>query len=167
EQDDTVFDDLLTNQAYEVLRQGRQPVLVAPPACMTSVTLHCAAADGLVLLPFCRYDQFMSLLLDAEYVFYWNICSYSVLIRVMNRLPVFFFDQGHIARYSTELFSRNLDCYYLGWCPPWLPLTEPLEAAPLAQKAAEQAGPFNAMADNLLKSPAPAHVVRQLLQRPV
>ena len=46
-------------------------------------------------------------------------------------------------------------------------MTEPLEAEQLPRRAAEQERAMSAMADNLLKAPAPAEVVRQLMRRPV
>ncbi len=159
------FDELLTDQLYEALYQGRQPVLVAPPRCTSAVALRATTGDGLLLVPFCRHTQFMSLILDAEYVFFWNLFSNSVVARAVNRLPMFFFDRGHMARYCPGLFERYMTCYFTAGCPPCLPMDEPLDAEQLPRRAAEQADAMNALADNLLKSPAPAEVVRRLLQR--
>src|SRR5262249_3593879 len=121
---------------------------------------------GLALVPFCRHDQFLSLVLDAEYVFYWNLFSNSVLLRFANRLPLFFFDVGHLARASRPLFERVSQCYYVAGVPPCLDMSRPLEAEYLARRAAQEQPALDAMADNLLKSPAPAEVVRRLLDGP-
>src|SRR5262249_33291333 len=195
------FNDLLTDQLFETVYQGRQPVLVAPPGCTSAVALRCLtetqtlglklayvdpqagtdqdkdawvkpaydlvrADHDLVLLPFSRYDCFMSLTLEAEYVFYWNLISASVVVRIVNGLPFFCFERGHIAHYSPALFSRNLQCYLAGSCPPCLPMTEPLEAGELAPPAPGPAPAMNAAAETLLKGRPPVEVVRRLMERP-
>lgn len=199
--DGTPFHDLLTQQLFETLNQGRQPVLIAPLTCNLAVAYRSLtetqlmgyvlqrsqegqevdlakvpwatlardvyeAADGLVLIPYCRHDWFMSLILDAEYVFYWNMFSNSLVPRVVNRLPFFFSDPGHIARASPLLLDRVAQCYYVEGVPPCLDFSQPLDAGQLARRAAEQGPALRAMADNLLRAPRPAEVVRQFLDMP-
>ncbi len=159
------FDDVLTDQLCEAAYQGRQPVLVAPSRCTSAVALRSTPSDGLTLVPFCRHAHFLSLVLDAEYAFFWNLFSNSVVARAVNRLPTFFFDQGHMARHCVGLFERYLKCYFTAGCPPCLPMDEPLDAEQLPRRAAAQADAMNALADNLLKSPPPAEVVRRLLRK--
>jgi hypothetical protein len=160
------FDELLTDQLYEALGQGRQPVLVAPPRCTSAVALRSPPEDGLLLLPFLPHAQFLSLILDAEYAFFWNLFSNSVAARAVNRLPTFFFDRGHMARNCAGLFDRYMKCYFSAGCPPCLAMDEPLDVEQLARRAAEQAAAWTAFGDNLLKSPAPAEVVRRILEKP-
>src|SRR5262249_5903434 len=53
----------------EAARAGRQPVLVAPRACIASFGGAGPPAEGLLALDFCSHAVFQSLLLGAEYVF--------------------------------------------------------------------------------------------------
>ena len=60
------------------------------------------------LLPYCSYEEFEQRLLDAEFVFYWQIFSTSTFLRLWNGLPVFFFDQGHNAHLLSPLQEAGL-----------------------------------------------------------
>lgn len=90
------FTDLRIKTLHETAREGSQPFLLAPQACLSWIRGRRPSIEGLALLQFCSYVQFMTLLHEAEYVFYWNIVSNSIPARVVNHLPVFFFDAGHM-----------------------------------------------------------------------
>ena len=157
------FHDLVTDQMYEVLGQGRQPVLVAPPDCTSAVALRSSPAEGIILLPDCRHSWFTALLLEAEYVFNWNMFSNSLKLRAANRLPFFLFESGHIGRSNPALMERMARCYYAAGVPPFLDFSQPLDAGELAQLAAKQEPLLQGMADTLLRSPRPAEALRQFL----
>jgi hypothetical protein len=157
--------ELLADQMYEALDQGRQPVLLAPQECTVQIALRSTPADGIVLLPVCRHSWFVSLVLEAEYAFYWNMFSNSLKLRIVNRLPYFLADLGHIGRSCPLLFERTARCYYVAGVPPYLDFSQPLDARALAREAAAQEPRLRAMADNLLQSPRPAEAVRQFLRR--
>lgn len=159
------FHELLTDQLYQALDQGRQPVLIAPEACTSAVALISDPADGLVLLPHCRHRWFVALALEAEYVFYWNMFSNSLKLRALNRLPFFLSDWGHIAHSSRLLQERMAHCYYVMGVPPCLDFRQPLDADALACEAAKQEPMLHAMADHLLRAPRPAEALRLFLER--
>jgi hypothetical protein len=159
------FDDLVTDKLREAARAGRQPVLVAPRACTSAVTLRSPPVDGLVLLTACRYELFVSLLLEAEYAFYWNIFSNSVVARVLNRLPIFFLDCGHMAQMMPALFAQGIKQYFGSSELPYHDLTRPLEAGRLATAAADQARALAPAEQNLRASPPPHTIVQSLLSR--
>jgi hypothetical protein len=158
------FDDLLTDKLRETAAAGRQPLLVAPRACTSAVTLRSPPIDGLILLPSCRYQLFLPLVLEAEYAFYWNIFSNSILPRLLNRCPVFFFDHGHLARAIPPLFAEGLRRYYGGSTLPYRPIEQPLEAGPLALQASDQARSLAPAERCLRASPPPATMVQTLLK---
>ncbi len=158
------FHELLADQMYEVLAQGRQPILIAPPACITEVTLRSNPADGIILLPACRHSWFVALVLEAEYAFYWHMFSNSLKLRIVNQRPFFFSNLGHIGQSSPLLLQRMAQCYYVAGMPPCLDFSQPLDADELARAAAEQEPMLRAMADHLLRPPRPAEALRQFLQ---
>lgn len=162
-----VFDDWLTDRLRDAAKLGKQPVLLAPYACTSAVMLRTPRVDNLILLNHCRHDQFLSLLLEAEYAFYWNIFSNSTLVRAVNRRPVFFFHAGHMARYSTPLFEQGVRCYFAGQEPSYLKVTAPLDAATVALQLPAQQETMDRMARCVLAPPEPAEIVRRVLGQKV
>src|SRR4030095_10749890 len=105
---------------------------------------------------------FTALLLDAEHVFYWNVLSNSTILRITNRLPVFFFDAGHIVHALPALGARGLDVYWCGVTPPSLDIAEPLDAARLAELAEAQHRALDVTRARWFAAPAPDAVVAAL-----
>ena len=159
------FDDLLINTLQQIARAGRQPILVAPEACLASIQGTGPSIDGLVLLPFCGYDLFEALLLEAEYVFYWNIFSNSILARAINHLPVFFFDPGHMAHAIPALYDLGMKRYYPGAALSYLDQRLKLNPAELAVLAADQEHTLREARENFGRSPTPEEMVEKILQR--
>jgi hypothetical protein len=145
---------------------GRRPQLVAPELFMAKLARVLPAGSATQLVPFCSYPEFTTRLLDAEYAFYWNAFSCSaVLVRMVKKLPVFFFDQGHVARFSRRIYEDGVRGYYGGWQPSTLP-SEHLDPAALVDLAAEQ----NRKVDELVaywgRSPGPRDAINLLLSAP-
>lgn len=159
------FDDMLTNTLLQTARAGRQPILVAPEACIASIQGRGPSIDGLVLLPFCDYGLFEALLLEAEYVFYWNIFSSSILARAINHLPVFFFDPGHMVHAIPPLHELGVKRYYPGAALTYLDQRRGLNAVELAILAAEQEDTLRDARENFERSPTPEEMVEKLLGR--
>jgi hypothetical protein len=101
--------------------------------------------------------------LEAEYVFYWNIFSNSILSRVMNHLPVFFFDPGHMVHAIPSLFATGMKQYYAGSEPVYLKLQADLESEELAVLGSKQEGAMSGARENFWRSPGPEEVVEELL----
>jgi len=113
--------DLFVSKLAEKIKYsiavGRKPMLIAPDRCNQLVRSKLgSAADRVKLISFCGYDAFTRLLLSAEAAFYWNVVSNSMFHRVLNGLPNFYFDPGHLGRIQPiyELAVKN---YFAGWEP--------------------------------------------------
>jgi hypothetical protein len=159
------FDEILIDRLSETVGQGRQPVLIAPAAAIAAVRQRGASIEGLVTVPFCGYDLFTALLLDAEHAFYWNIFSNSIPARVLNHRPVFFFDPGHLARAIPPLAEAGLAHYYAGTEPPYLGRSAPLDAGELGQLAQRQQQTLGPARAAFRRSPAPSTLIERLRKR--
>jgi hypothetical protein len=144
--------------------QGRRPVLIAPPPFIDNVSRRLSAGVGAELLPFCSYAQFVSRLFDAEYAFYWNTLSNSILLRLSSGLPVFFFDQGHIARLLKPCYDAGVRCWYDGASPKFRDARERLDARELADLVSERRADVQAIREYWQRSPAPEEVIDGLLR---
>jgi hypothetical protein len=133
----SAFHALLVQRLEDAHRQGRQPVLIAPQACADAVRRASSGIPGALLLSFCSHGMFLGLLLEAEYAFYWNVFANSVPSRLVNQLPVFFFDSGHMARAIPALLELGLRTYYPGAQLPLLDIKttiDPEALVPYAQR---------------------------------
>jgi len=158
----TAFDGMLLDLLGSAVSAGRQPVLIGPRACIDSLAGRGASIPGLILTPFCGHDVFQSLLLDAEFVFYWNVFSNSVMARVMNRRPVFFFGRGHMAYAMPALYVAGVRHYYLDCELPYLDQRGGLTVERLVQLAAQQETGFESTRSQLNRSPTPDVLVARL-----
>ncbi len=132
------FRIILINKLHETLEAGRIPTLVAPAKVIESVRQHSPVADSMQLLVHCDYPQFQSLLMDAEYVFYWNAVSFSCIQRTLTGKPWFTFDDGHVLRgMNADYASRIFDWFYRGDDPPRLDINATITREAL-QQATEQ-----------------------------
>jgi hypothetical protein len=128
------FRKVLVRKLNEALEAGRVPTLIAPAKVIESVRKHSHAADAMELLGHCDYAHFQSLLLESEYVFYWNAVSFSCLVRTLAGKPWFTFDDGHLLRgMNTDYAKRIFDWFYQGGEPPRLDIETALTADSLLQ----------------------------------
>lgn len=158
------FDEILAEKLRQTSAQGRQAVLLAPEPCINVLSGRDVRETGAVLLPFCPYDRFAGLLFGAEAVFYWNIFSSTVPIRLVNRLPFYFFDRGHMARASQPLFEVGMREYYLDSPLIYVDPLKQLDADELDRITETQEG--RGMDDarrNFWRSPSPREMIRDLL----
>ena len=157
------FEALLLERLEDAARAGRQPLLIAPQPCVDSLSRAGRAIPGLVLLSFCAHDLFTDLLLEAEYAFYWNVLSNSLLARLANRLPVLFFDRGHLTDAMPALLELGLKTYFTGAQLAMLDQRQRLAPGALAALAAAQDLTLAAAIENFLHSPMPRELVQRLL----
>ncbi len=157
------FNDLLFKRLQDSALQGRQPVLVGPQMAIDPIRLRRPAIDGLVTVPFARHDLFLSLLLDAEYAFYWNTLSNSILFRAMNDLPVFFLDPGHLLHAIQPLFKRAMSLYYADAEMPYLNGGDELSAGKLTVLASQQGRAFARAMSEFSRLPDPQRIVNEIL----
>ncbi len=114
-------------------------------------------------MPFCGYEQFRALLITAEHVFYWNVMSNSVLVRIVNGGSVFFMDAGHLARYIPSLVSLAMQSYYANAQLHMLDPQQVLDAGDLDQRARVQPEAVAPACLALQALPSPEAVLALLL----
>jgi len=157
------FNDVLFRLLQEAASLGRQPVLIGPPIAIDALEMRSHLVERLVMIPFVGHDVFLSLLLDAEYAFYWNVISNSILYRVINDLPVFFFDPGHLQHAIEPVFTRAMKLYYADAEMPYLDPAEELSARKLDLLATQQRGAFSPAISRFRKLPDPERMVREII----
>jgi hypothetical protein len=157
------FRAILAEKLRETLEEGRQPVVVAPKECLDTLAddpklHHC------VFLYYCDYQKYMSVLIGAEYVFYWNIFSASVLARILNSGPVFFFGRGHVAEATPLMLDKGMERYYANATLTYLDHAARLKRMELAKYASLQdAQLFQPFLLNMRRWPTPEDVIQSLL----
>jgi hypothetical protein len=157
------FIDSLVARLRDANDAGRSAVLIAPNECLAGVKQFSDLRDA-VLISFCDYRRYVSLLLFAEYAFYWNVASSSGLYRLVNSLPVFFFDRGHVSRWFRSFFERTVELVYRGHTPTILDHREPLIPSRLKLLAEEYRQLANEIVRQLKLLPAPEEMVARLLK---
>ncbi len=159
------FDDFLARRLKETADAGRQPILIGPQLCIQAVRRGTSNPASALLLDFCNYVTFRSLLCEAEYCFYWNIFSDSIIARAMNRQPVFFFDPGHLVRAMPSFLKLGIEHFYAGHAPPCLDQQTPLSPNQLATLAADEERELDRARIRFEKSPKPDQLIEQLLAK--
>jgi hypothetical protein len=155
---------MLGNRLADAARASRQPVLIAPRACVDAITTAKRTTSGLIALPFCRHDDFTDLVLDAEQVFYWNMLSHSLLARMVNRLPVCFFDHGHMSHAIPALLPLAIKSYFSGVQPALHDPLATLDSAQLARNAQTQIEALDSAVEHLRACPAPSEIVERVMR---
>jgi hypothetical protein len=157
------FHASLARKLLDAMQEGRRAALIAPSPCIAALQRD-ASLKECIFVDNSQYDRFMAILLGAEYVFYWNIFSASVIARLLNRLPTFFFAVGHIADENQQIFEKGMSCYYRGGRPTHLHPAERLTAALLSGLAhAQEEQLFEPFYNNVRQLPTPEMLVRNVL----
>jgi hypothetical protein len=158
------FEALLLDRLEDAARAGRQAVLIAPQPCVASLAGSGRALSGLISISFCGHDLFTDVLLEAEYAFYWNLFSNSLLARLANRLPVVFFDLGHLAHAMPALLDLGLKIYFAGATPALQDQQQELMLDAVAALAARQDRALEPAIENLRRSPTPRELLDHLTE---
>lgn len=159
----STFIDRLVAHLRHANDARRYAVLIAPDECLAAVKHSCELRD-VALIGFCDYQRFVSLLLFAEYAFYWNVGSSSSFYRLVNSLPVFFFDCGHVSRWFRSFFDRTVELLYHGHTPIILDHREPLIPSRLQLLAQAYRQSADEIVRQLKLLPAPEEMVARLLE---
>ena len=159
-----LFDEWLVKKLRQTVEAGARPVLIAPEQCIRSVERRRPPQNWLPIAH-CGIMQFQELLREAEYAFYFNVFSSSVLARGMNDRPIFFFDLGYLVRMVPTVFQAGVASYYAGTAPPILDMNTHLTYEVLRPLAESQKEGFRAAREKFLALPTPDVVVNQLLGR--
>lgn len=159
------FIGILERKLDQTLQAGRRAVFVAPNECVQKLASRAPVSARKDLLTFCAYEDFNSLLLSAEYVFYWNLASYSIFLRVINGLPIFMFDEGHLERHVKPMRERLVSWFYQNWIPPLLNQQEALSTGVLEELSKDCKQHSRRMLKNLRALPSPEQLIDELLSR--
>ncbi len=159
------FADIVAGKFVEAVAQGRHPILVGPNDFLDLLAPRLPTTRGIDLLSYCPFNRMISLLLSAEYAFYWNVVSHSILIRLYNRLPVVLFDRGHLVRNVTAMYDRVVQWYYRGIEPTYFDHREPLSLEALAAWAEAQQEEAGRILSGFRAAPTPDELVADLLKR--
>ncbi len=159
------FATRIAERLRDAANAGRQAVLIAPAACLAAMRETGLAPTDFIGLSACGYLRFMLLLYDAEYVFYWNLFSASMLARVINQQPIFTFAAGHLVHALRRIRALGAQHFYLGEEPTSLMLNEPLDAEQLAGRAdSQQLRLLAPVSRYLAQSPTPEQLVSTILE---
>lgn len=157
------FADIVAEKLMETLAAGRHPILIGPNELLGLLAGRLPATEGIDMQPYCSFHQLMSLLLSAEYAFYWNVLSHSILIRLFNKLPVVVFDRGHLLRNVTAMYDRVVGWYYQGWEPPLTHHRQPLTPAAVSARAEPYRQAADRMVERFRRAPTPGQMIQSLL----
>jgi Flp pilus assembly protein TadD len=159
------FADIVASRLVETRAAGRHPILIGPRAFLDQLMQRMPTAEGIDILAHCPFSRFMSLLLSAEHVFYWNAVSHSLLIRLYNQLPIVLFDRGHLIRTAPAIRDRIVRWYYQGWEPPLRDHHEPLTLQTVEQWTAEYRLQAARLVECYRQAPAPQQIIAELMDR--
>ncbi len=135
------FIDQLIARLRDCNRAGRAAWLVGPGPLVRDLLQRLPDGPWLHAHGDLPYADYMHCLMAAEYAFFWNMMSFSSIHRVLADLPVFYFDEGHLARIHPAFWQAGIRLFYDGWHPPRLAVDQPLNPAAL-QASAEMVLPM-------------------------
>ena len=135
------FVPALAARLQEAIAFGKHPVVVAPRSLLDEVARH-LPQEAFTPVHQADYAAFMEALLEAEYAFFWNYYSFSIIHRVLHERPVMFFAEGHMVRIVPALSDAGVRLFYAGWRPPLLRVGDPFDRSELAARAREAAIQF-------------------------
>ena len=157
------FDQILLEKLQQTIQCGRQPVLLAPGKCIEAILNLQPKIEEAILLAFCNHHQFTTLLLEAEYLFLWNIFSNCLIARIGNHLPVFFFAAGHMALAIPAVFKLGMKHNYNNAQLVYLDQTKQLTIEELKQLIPQQEQAFDEARNIFFSSPSPEIAAQQIL----
>ena len=160
------FADLVASKLVETVAAGRHPILIAPGDFIEKLMPRMPTAEGIDVLPYAPFIRFMSLLLGAEHVFYWNAVSHSLLIRLFNQQPIVLFDRGHLLRNAGGIRDRIVRWYYQGWEPPIRDHRERLTLDTVNAWVEEYGALAARLVNGFRRAPSPAKLVADLVGTP-
>lgn len=163
------FTATVANLLTQTAQLGRKAIFLgpAPMIDLLRATLDpniSTNTSNIYLLNFCAFERVMALLLSAEYSFYWNVVSHSILMQLWNGRPVILFNKGHLARAIPSIYPRVIAWYYQGWEPPYISQDEPLSLAVLAEVVSAHATKRGELMQRYQRAPSPQKLLDSLLQ---
>jgi hypothetical protein len=155
------FIEVLLGMLRYAIEMEAEPTLLAPRPVVS--LLHGVLPPPVEVMPPCPYPEYQRRLLEAQYVFSWNPMSASLLPRLINGFPTFFFDRGYYSKVIKPYHATGRDCHLSGWDPSLLDQRQIFSPYVLAHLAKGQQAPLSRLRDRCQALPAPAAVVEQAL----
>jgi hypothetical protein len=138
---------------------GRRVMFIGPSELLPRSPEGEARHPGIEQHEVLSYPDYMRCLTEAEYVFYWNRYSFSVLHRIIACRPVFFFAAGHLETMLGAQRNVAVETYYNGWKPPLLNIRNSLDEKNLEQLAGETVENFRCIRAKLNTGLSPRGVL--------
>ncbi|CAA0098111.1 TPR repeat-containing protein YrrB [Halioglobus japonicus] len=157
------FREIVVRLLKQAVEAGRRPIFVAPEKFIRELARDLRGYEGVELLSFCAFTRLVSLLLTAEYAFYWNSVSHTILLRSFNGLPVILFDRGHLVRNVESIYDRVVQWYYQGSQPIYMDHHQPLTLAGLDAATVDYKQNSEQMVQDFQRAPDPGSLVREIL----
>jgi len=158
------FARIVASLLTQTAQLGRDAIFFGPNELVDLVNLTLAGNDERIhVQTYCSFRRFMSLLLSAEYSFYWNVVSHSILMQLWNGRPVILFNRGHLARAVPAIYDRVIAWYYQGWEPPYLDHNEALSLSALEEATAPHERQREQIMARFRRAPSPAALLSSLL----
>jgi tetratricopeptide (TPR) repeat protein len=157
------FADIVARKLMETLWAERHAILVGPDELAELLVNRMPTTERIDIEPYCPFQRLTSLLLSAEYAFYWNVLSHTILIRLFNKLPVVVFDRGHLVRNVPAIYDRVVDWYYQGWEPALLDHRQPLTLDRLSAYTAPYRREADRMCERFRRAPTPVQLIEKAL----
>lgn len=156
------FEALLMARLHDCADAGRKALLVGPQPLVDRVRAQWPNATWLQARCDLGYADYLQQLMAAEYAFFWNMMSFSTIHRVMADLPVFYFDEGHLAHIHPAFWQAGVRLFYDGWQPPCLDLAEALDPAALRAGAAAVRPIMRQLVEGMRRSPSASELLNAL-----
>jgi hypothetical protein len=156
------FARVVASLLTQTVQLDRHAIFAGPAELLDLLKPALADNERIHLLTFCSFPRFMSLLLSAEYSFYWNVVSHTILMQLWNGRPVVLFNRGHLARSVPALYERVIAWYYQGWEPPYLDHNAALSLSALEEAVAPHAQHRNQIMARFRRAQSPATLFASL-----
>lgn len=157
------FTEIVARLLKQAIAAGRRPIFVGPEKFVRELVRAMRGHEGAELLSFCSFTRLAALLLAAEYAFYWNSVSHSILLRSFNGLPVILFDRGHLVRNIEAIYERVIQWYYQGVQPIYLDHCQPLTLEVLDKATVDFRRDVARMGQDYKRAPEPASLIEHIL----
>jgi hypothetical protein len=157
------FTEIVARLLQQAIAVGRRPIFVGPQKFIRDLAHEMRGHEGAELLSFCSFTRIASLLLTAEYAFYWNSVSHSILLRSFNGLPVILFDRGHLVRNVEAIYERVIQWYYQGVQPIYMDHYEALTLEGLEAATADFKRTAESMVGNFQRADDPKYLIQRIL----
>jgi len=149
------FYSALEQQFLTALTHNKKIVVIAPLQLQKQMSDRVLGHAHVQFVHDASYTEYQNYLFDAEYAFFWNIFSFSVIFRVLARKPVFFFDHGHVVRIFPEMLKAGVRTYYRNYEPPVLNIESRPDLEELTSLANISVAAFKKISFDYQQCPSP------------